>query len=133
MFFGAPLKNVINLKLYNSDASYLFSSRSNLITAINLDISNVTNIGYMCNGCSNLVNFSIFNTTHVTNIYGAFTRCNNLSDASIQNIINLCLNSNITSSTYKNLSNMNSYGPFYRTNIANTRYQNRWSELTAAG
>jgi hypothetical protein len=45
----------------------------------------------------------------------------------------MCLNSNITLTTYKTLKNGSSYSPFYLTNIKNTRYQNRWEELAAAG
>jgi len=65
------------------------------------------------------------NTSKVTSMLYTFRLCNNLSDAAIQNIINMCLNSKITSTTYKNLSNANSSSVFYSTNIMNTRYQNR--------
>lgn len=81
----------------------------------------------------NLTSVSLLTSSAVNSMSYAFGYCNNLSDASIQNIINICLNSNITSATYKNLNNTNMYGPFAWTNIANTRYQNRWTELTAAG
>ena len=52
---------------------------------------------------------------------------------SIQNIVNMCLNSNITTSTYKNLSNANSYSPLYQTKFDNSYYSDRLSDLTNAG
>ena len=61
-----------------------------------------------------------------------FTNCNNLTNESIQNIINMCLNSNINNAN-KNLSNINSYSPLYSTKFDNSYYSNRLSELTAAG
>ena len=63
---------------------------------------------------------------------GMFRNCNNLSNASIQNIVNMCLNSNVITS-YKNLNNTNSYSPLYQTKFDNSYYQNRWAELDAAG
>lgn len=62
-----------------------------------------------------------------------FGYCNNLSTDSIQNIINMCLNSNITTASYKNLNTSNYYSPFYRSNITNSKYTNRKTELSAAG
>ena len=99
----------------------------------NFNTSKVTNMHRTFYGCWYLRNVPEFNTSNVTNMYQTFESCNNLSDASIQNIINMCLNSNITTSTYKNLNNANSYSPLYNTKFNNSYYSNRLSELTAAG
>ena len=110
-----------------------FFASSGLKNAPNFNTSNVTTMARMFENCQQLVNVPEMNTSKVTSMLYTFRLCNNLSDAAIQNIINMCLNSKITSTTYKNLSNANSSSVFYSTNIMNTRYQNRWTELTAAG
>ena len=53
--------------------------------------------------CNNLQTVAQINTVNVTDMRSTFAQCNNLSDASIQNIINMCLNSNITGSYNKKL------------------------------
>ena len=90
-------------------------------------------MNYVFQNCINLTSINQFNTPNLIAMPGAFAYCNNLSSSSIQNIINMCLNSSNITTTYKNLSNANSYSPFYRSNITNAKYQNRWSELATAG
>lgn len=111
----------------------MFTGCFNLFSIPNFNTTNVTNTVQMFNSCTNLVNIPEFNTSNIVNMSGMFSFCNNLSDASIQNIINMCLNSNITEISIKNLSNVLSSSPFANTNIDNSKYQNRWAELDAAG
>ena len=95
--------------------------------------ASITNIDSMFSGCVSLIAVPQFNTNEVTSMSSMFADCNNLSNVSIQNIINMCLNSNITNIQYKNLSNTNIYSPFYNTKFNNSYYQNRLIELTTAG
>lgn len=99
----------------------------------NFNTSNVTNMSSMFSICANLVNIPEYNTSKVTQMGSMFYWCNRLSNESIQNIINMCLNSHITAFTYKNLSTSNFYGPLYGTKFNNSYYQNRLTELDAAG
>ena len=108
----------------------------NELFALNLsnwNVSNLNELSCMCYNCSNLVDVTMdnWNVTNVISMGRMFTGCNNLSDASIDSIVNMCINA--VNITYKNIRITNVYSPFYGTNITNTRYQNRWEELTAAG
>lgn len=134
MFYGCTnLTSVPNLDTSSAvDTSYMFYNCFNIISAPNFNTSKVTTMYSMFNNCCNLITVPTFNTSKVITMPYMFSGCNNLSDASIQNIINMCLNSNVTA-TSKNLSNTYYASPFLNTNISNTRYQNRWAELTAAG
>lgn len=95
------------------------------------DTQKIYNSGYMFANCINLRDVPQFNSKKFSEIDAMFSGCNNLSDASIQNIINMCLNSNIA--TRKNLNTSNYYSPFRNTNITSDRYSNRLSELSSAG
>lgn len=97
------------------------------------NFSNVVNMGYMCGGCINLVDVPQYDTSSCNYMVGAFRLCNNLSNSSIQNIINMCLLSNISNSNMMNLNPNNSYSPLKNTPFDSSYYSNRLSELTAAG
>lgn len=128
------LTNVPNFNTSNvTNMAYMFRGCNNLSNVPNFNTSNVTNMTYMFYDCHSLTNVPEFNTSNVTNMAYMFQYCNNLSNASIQNIINMCLNSNITDSTSMNLNNINTYSPLRYTKFDSTYYQNRWSELTNAG
>lgn len=132
----SSLTNVSNIKFKNINVESFFQANKNLILATQLDLTNsIQTIKQIFDGCINLIEVSFLNVSEITEngLVYSFRNCNNLSNNSIQNIVNMCLNSNITNTSFKNLRNTNYYSPFYETNIANTRYQNRWTELTAAG
>ena len=126
---NVPDYNTINV----TNLSYMFSYCSKLVNAPNFVTDNVIAISGMFNGCSNLVNVPQYNTAKVNSMGSMFAYCNNLTNASIQNIINMCLNSNITSQWYKDLNTNNSSSPLFRTKFTNSYYSNRLSELTTAG
>ena len=139
-----------------TDMRSMFSSCTNLTSVPNFDTSNVTSMHGMCHGCtnllsvpnldthnvgdirsmfgqcSNLTSTPEFNTSKVYAIDMMYSHCNNLTNASIQNIINMCLNSNVTG-VYKNLSNTNQFSPLCDTIFDNSYYQDRLTELDAAG
>ena len=120
---------------YISNVRYMLSmfyECTNLVNAPSLNTATVETMAQMFYNCRNLVDVPEFNTSRCNNLYQTFAYCNKLSNASIQNIINMCLNSNIYT-TYKNLNPSDRYSPFNSTNITSSRYSNRLSELTAAG
>ena len=132
MFDGCSnLRSISNLTMGATNLRDMFNGCSNLVTAPDFNASNVVNMGFIFANCTNLQNVPEYEVSNLKSLERAFANCNKLSDASIQNIINMCLNSNI--SVYKNLMTNNYSSPFSETNITNTRYQNRWTELSEAG
>ena len=112
---------------------YMFRGCSNLTNIPNFNTSNVRDMSFMLMWCSNLTSIPQLDTSNATSMYQMFTSCNNLSNESIQNIVNMCINSNITDVTYKNINNKNSYSPLYSTKFDSTYYSNRLEDLTNAG
>lgn len=111
--------------------SFVNSNSTNLDRDLSIfNFSLFTTMSDMFYNCTNLINIPELNTTNVTNITNMFYKCNNLSNNSIQNIINMCINSNITNSILMNLSNENIYSPLYGTKFDNSYYQNRLTDLT---
>lgn len=124
----------INLSLINNIFNFGYWVNFKEIRLTNWDLSNCTDLTD-CFGAQNsdysnvfIENWDISNVTALTSM---FAYQNNLSDATIDSVINLCLNAPAV--IYRNLDATNEYSPFYKTNIVNTRYQNRWSDLTNAG
>lgn len=116
-----------------TDMTTMFGGCDNLISIPNFDTSNVEYMEYTFRNCLNLTSVPDFNTSNVISMRDLFSNCNNLSNESIQNIVNMCINSNITDASYKNLSNENTYSPLYQTKFDNSYYSNRLSDLTNAG
>lgn len=115
---------------------YTFYNMRNIRSIPNFYCPNVHTLTSAFRGCVNLVDVPEWQFNNLNDsmaLSSTFMFCNNLSINSIQNIINMCLNSNITSNRYKNLNTQNLYSPFYYTNITSSKYSNRLSELTAAG
>ena len=135
MFYGClNLTTVPNLDTSNViSTARMFCDCTNLTTVPNLDTSNVTDMAIAFQNCYNLVDVPQLNTSNITNMRQTFCNCNNLSNESIQNIINMCLNSNITASSDKTLLTSSWNSPFAMSTINNSYYQNRWAELDAAG
>ena len=135
MFYGAyNITNISNFNTVNvTNMSNMFYSCNHLTSIPLFDTSNVVNTFGMFNGCINLIDVPQFDTNKVTTIRYMFTQCNNLSNSTIQNIVNMCLNSNLASATYKNLRNTNTYSPLFNTKYNSSYYSNRLSELNAAG
>ena len=132
MFNGCSnLRSVSNLAIGATNLGYMFNGCSNLVTAPDFDASNVVSMYSMFDNCTSLQNVPEYDVSNLQSLGRAFGNCNRLSDASIQNIINMCLNGNLLTS--KNLMPNVYSSPFSGTNITNTRYQNRWTELSEAG
>jgi surface protein len=110
----------------------MFETCYKLTNIPEFDTSNVTDMSVMFVGCSQLTDVPEYNTAKVTNMVGMFEGCNNLSNATIQNIVNMCINSNVPSNK-RNLSTDNEFSPLYDTKFDNSYYTNRLSDLTNAG
>jgi len=133
MFAGCNnLVSIFNTTIHVDNAQFMFSGCNNLITLPNFITTNFANAYCMFSSCFNLIGMPQYNTSNVINMSQMFLRCNNLSNESIQNIVNMCINSNVNSS-YRNLSCNNYYSPLYGTMFNNSYYQDRWQELTDAG
>jgi len=130
-------RNVLNIPNYNTsnvmNMTYMLEYHYNLSTTPNFNTANVVSMAYMFAEDIKLTSVVTYNTANVTNMCGMFIKCNNLSDASVQNIINMCLNSNVTNTTIMNLNTANVYSIFRDSNITSERYSNRLEELTQAG
>ena len=96
-----------------TNMQYTFSGCSNLTGTIpNFDTSNATTMIGMFSSCSNLTgSIPNFNTSKASSLARMFAGCNNLTN--ISNIVNMCINSKVT--TYKNLSNQAGVSPLYNT------------------
>lgn len=84
-----------------------------------LNTSNVTNMNNTFFGCTSLTTVPLLNTSNVTAMNNTFYNCPNLTDTSLDNILQMCVNSNITTSSRKNLKNMG----FNATNYPTSRIE----------
>ena len=129
--------NITAMPLYNTsnvtDFSYFARSCYNLVNIPIIDTSNAIYMRAMFANCWNLVDIPELDTHSVRSLTYMFHNCNNLSNSAIQNIVNMCLNCNITNSNYMNLNNTNSNSPLYETKFNSMYYSNRLSELSSAG
>jgi surface protein len=127
------LENVPNFNTSNvTNMSRMFCGCEALINAPEFNTSNVTDMSAMFAYCYNLANVPEYNTAKVTNMVGMFEGGSNLSNASIQNIINMCINSNVPSDQ-RNLSRDDESSPLCDTKYNSSYYANRLSDLTNAG
>lgn len=108
MFYGC--KALEEIPLFNiSNATNTMSMFNNcsLITEVPLlNTEKVTSMASMFNSCTNLTTVPILNTSAVktSGMQNIFSGCPNLSDESLNNIMQMCINATlITSSTYKKL------------------------------
>lgn len=85
----------------NMSSMFLYCYK--LENAPSFNTSKVTNMQQMFSYCSILKNVPIYDTHLVTNFNNAFQSCNTLTDTSLDNILQMCINSSV-SSTNKKLS-----------------------------
>lgn len=82
--------------------SDMFYGCNSLISLPTLNTLNVTDMKELCYGCHNLANVPVLDTSRITasgNMYNMFTNCESLSNDSLNNIMEMCINSGITSGT----------------------------------
>lgn len=93
-----PLLDTSNV----TDMSSMFQNCSKLESVPLLDTSKVLNIGNMFRDCTNLKNVPLFNTSKVkgfSSFQNTFSSCPNLTDASLDNILQMCINATLYTST----------------------------------
>lgn len=161
LFGGCAYLNSVNtLYLNNVDSVYsLFSGMVNLTTLNKIIAPKATSGAYVLQTCNNLRYVDEINLPMCTNLYYAFSYCNNLiainkftadfanmtsyydvrrmfmycnnlSDKMINTVIESLLSTKIS---VLNLSNANSYSPFYSSNITSDRYSSYLDRITAKG
>lgn len=112
-FNGTSFSNIMyaNQMFYNC-------YRLALLNSSGWGMHNAMYLNRMFYNCTNLVyvNFYGWSLNNAVNIAQMFYNCNKLNSATIENFFNLLYNANNV--TYKNLSNQNSYSPFYGTNYS---------------
>ena len=81
----------------------MFNGCTNLTTIPLLDTSKVTNMNSMFLDCINLTTIPLFDTSNVDYMRDIFSNCPNLLNESLNNILQMCSNSQISSSSYKTL------------------------------
>ena len=79
-----------------SIGGHAFYRCSSLISIPQIDTANSTNMEYMFNGCSKLTTVPVLDTSKVTNMSNMFTGCTKLTSASLNNIMQMCINSQVT-------------------------------------
>lgn len=83
------MSNVISMKY--------FASNSETTSIPQYDTSNVANMYYAFQNCSNLLNVPLLDTNRVTNLRNTFFNSPNLTDQSLDNILQMCINSLVSS------------------------------------
>lgn len=87
-----------------SSISGAFQYCENLISVPLLNFNNIYGATQLFSSCTNLVNVPLFNFSKVTDIDRTFENCPKLSEKSLNNILEMCINSNVTNNSYKKLS-----------------------------
>ena len=97
-----PLLDTSNETNVNS----MFSNAINLTTIPLLNLSSCTTFSSLFYNCSNLENVPILDTSHTTRLQNVFYGCTKLTDTSLNNILQMCINSNVTTTTRKKLTDL---------------------------
>ena len=82
-----------------TDMQYMFSGCKKLTFIPEMNTSNVTNMYYMFNGCTKLITVPLLNTSKVTKMNNMFSGCTSLSNDSLNNILAMCINATVYTST----------------------------------
>ena len=118
--YASKITNITLADISNvTDMNMAFGYCSKLVTAPTLNTSKVADMGYMFASCSELTTVPIYDTSKVTGMAYMFQACPKLTDESLNNILTMCINSNISYSGDKSLSRVG----FYQTNYPASRIQ----------
>jgi len=105
MFYNAINLTTIPLIDTSNGVNFanMFFGCTSITTIPLFDTSSATNINNMFAGCTNLTTIPIFDFSRCARLYNAFASCPNLTDTSLNNILKICINSGVTSSSRKTL------------------------------
>lgn len=99
----SSLANVPLLDLSNvQDGGSMFQNCSSLVSVPLFDTSKFPSFNAVFSGCASLKDVPLFNTSSVRGssaFQNTFTGCPNLTDASLDNILQMCINATLYSST----------------------------------
>lgn len=101
MFYGCvnlkkpPMLNTGNVK----NMTYCFNYCSELTDMVLWNTSKVTTMNSMFSGCTKLANVPVLNTSTLLTANNMFSNCNSLTDESLDNILQMCINATVFSST----------------------------------
>lgn len=99
------LKNIPYFDMTKAQtASGMFSGCSNLREIPLLNTASVTNMNNMFSNCNLLYNVPVLDTSSVTTMSGMFTSCTSLTSESLNNILKMCTDSAVRTTTNKKLS-----------------------------
>ena len=107
----------------------MFNSCINLTSIPLLDTSKVTNMNSMFLDCINLTTIPLLDTSNVDYMQDIFSNCPNLLNESLNNILQMCSNSQISSSSYKTLK----YIGLSEEQVQKCTTLSNWSALEAKG
>lgn len=77
----------------------MFQSCTKLISIPLLDTNKVTYFNNMFKGCTSLVTVPVLDTSSIKGMSDMFADCLNLSDTTLDNILQMCINANVYTST----------------------------------
>jgi len=83
-----------------------FFGCSSLTQAPYINTSSATSMYWTFYSCNNLTTIPQYDTSRMTRLQNTFYGCPNLSNESLNNILAMCINSNITNTSYKKLSDL---------------------------
>lgn len=107
----------------------MFSDCKNLVSISLLDFSNALGVSQLFSNCTNLRDVPLFNFSKVTDIDRTFSNCPNLSNESLNNILEMCINSNVTNTSYKKLSRVG----LSSTQATTCTTLSNWADAQSAG
>ena len=98
--FFSNCVSISNIPLLDtSSCTYMknmFYNCSKITSVPLLNTSNVTSMNGMFSNCTNLETIPLMNTTNVTSMNNMFEKCNKLTDTTLDNILQMCINSSVT-------------------------------------
>lgn len=89
------LFDISNVKIMSG----MFLDCSSLVSVPQYDTSKVENMQSVFMDCTSLVNVPVFDTSNVVEMLWMFANCPNLSDESLNNIMQMCINSQVETKT----------------------------------
>ena len=97
-----PLLDMSNVQ----STATMFKNCTSLTTIPLINTQNVTNMNSMFYGCTSLTTVPLLNTAKTTGMNSLFSGCPNLTDESLDNILQMCMNSAVTQTNRKKLTNI---------------------------
>lgn len=129
-FIGSNLRYIPAVDFSKVTSAMLtFCNCKSLISVGLFDISNVLMAQQFFDGCTNLKDVPILNLSKISDIDRMFINCPNLSNESLNNILQMCIDSNVTNTSYKTLSRVG----LSSSQATTCQSLSNWSAFVSAG